>query len=756
MYNLQHLGWYGFQELCNSVAREILGQTAMSYLPSNDGGRDGSYFGKWQPTIDAAYEGNFVIQCKFTSKLNYNLKFSDLSEELSKAKSLVDKGICDLYIVITNAGISGRVDEKIKKEFKNAGIKHVLIFGSTWIFSQIKENSKLRRMVPRVYGLGDLSQILDERVYRQGSALLESLKDELSKVVITGAYNKAAKALQEHSFVLLIGEPAAGKTTIASLLAMGALDEWKAATLKLRTADQVVKHWNPDEPGQFYWIDDAFGATQYEAPLSSRWNHAMSEIVAMLNSGAKIVMTSRDYIYNLARKDLKVSAFPLLNESQVVIDIHKITLNEKRQMIYNHLKLGKQPKEFIKSVKPYLEFIANLERFIPETARRLADPFFTHNLRITEENLKEFVEKQESFLIEVIEGLDSDHKAALGLIYMSKDILRSPLMLDKVEMESVTKFGSTLNGCIIALEAMNGNMVQKIIDDDELIWKFKHPTIGDAFAKFVVKSSELFTIYIQGTDVDTLLEQITCGDVKLQKAIIIPKSLFPLILNRLKDYKATSRHKDDHYSSWYAQRNLLTFLSRRCSIGFLKLYVDAHPSIYEKISDPYLMSYGAVELDLANRLQQAELLPENCRLSIVAKISKCALSGENVRILEDDEMQQLFLESELDNLKNSLKMSLATLIPGLKEKWKSDYSEDEDAEYHMMSLKENLEIIETAFNEETEITSMIEKNLEDIDLWVTENTKTEPTIPKRESLDAAVSDFVPYLNQRSIFDDIDI
>src|SRR5687768_18016571 len=40
-------------------------------------------------------------------------------------------------------------------------------FGSTWISEQIRESKRLRMLLPRVYGLGDLSQILDERAYLQ-------------------------------------------------------------------------------------------------------------------------------------------------------------------------------------------------------------------------------------------------------------------------------------------------------------------------------------------------------------------------------------------------------------------------------------------------------------------------------------------------------------------------------------------------------------------------------------------------------------
>ena len=62
--------------------------------------------------------GHFVIQCKFTSRANYNLTESDLSDEFDKARKLVDKGICDSYVLMTNAGLSGDLETKIDHRLK--------------------------------------------------------------------------------------------------------------------------------------------------------------------------------------------------------------------------------------------------------------------------------------------------------------------------------------------------------------------------------------------------------------------------------------------------------------------------------------------------------------------------------------------------------------------------------------------------------------------------------------------------------------
>ena len=89
MYALHTLGWNDFQRLCLSITREILGQTVESFLDSHDGGRDGAFTGTWKQTGFENLSGNFVIQCKHTSKLNSTIKPADLSEEAEKARKLV-------------------------------------------------------------------------------------------------------------------------------------------------------------------------------------------------------------------------------------------------------------------------------------------------------------------------------------------------------------------------------------------------------------------------------------------------------------------------------------------------------------------------------------------------------------------------------------------------------------------------------------------------------------------------------------------
>ena len=104
-----------------------------------------------------------------------------------------------------------------------------MVLDGQWVCDTIAAHRELRLFVPRVYGLGDLSQILDERAYAQASVLMDAARDQVATFVITEPYRKAAQALQDHGFVLLLGEPAVGKSVIALMLALAAADNWGCA-----------------------------------------------------------------------------------------------------------------------------------------------------------------------------------------------------------------------------------------------------------------------------------------------------------------------------------------------------------------------------------------------------------------------------------------------------------------------------------------------------------------------------------------------
>ena len=92
--------------------------------------------------------------------------------------------------------------------------------------------------------------------------------------------------------------------------------------------------------------------------------------------------------------------------------------------------------------------------------------------------------------MEVLQGLDSDSKAALALIHMRKGRLESPIELQSSEAQALERLGSNLGGCVAALEALKGSLVLLSHPTDESVWRFKHPTVGDTYAALLFQNPE--------------------------------------------------------------------------------------------------------------------------------------------------------------------------------------------------------------------------------------------------------------------------
>ena len=589
-YQLHTIGWKAFQDLVLTVLREVWGQTVQAFCETKDQGRDGAFFGTWaRPTKGSqpqSLTGSFAVQCKFTSCISKNFSAKHLASEVEKAKLLAERGLAQHYFLFLNVSVTASRQNEIATLFSHPMIKSVTVYGKEALTQYIAENRGLRMLVPRLYGLGDLSQIIDERAYEQANQIVLSMGEDLRKFVITESYTRSAHALRDKGFVVLLGAPATGKSTIAAALAVSSVDAFFAIPVKIRTGQDFINHWNPNEK-QLFWIDDAFGATQVSHHLIEDWNRSLSHLHAAIDKGSKVLMTSRDYVFNAAREALKHSEFPLFNDSQVVITVNEIRQSDRDQILYNHIKFGKHSKQTKQKLKPFLHTFSSHIHFSPEAARRLGDPFFTKELTISKEGLGLFVSNQLRILQETIQGLDVDCQSALALIFIRGGKLQSPIAFGDDEMDLIARIGGDRKGIFSALCQLRETLVLYVPESGENFWRFKHPTIQDAYASLLSKNPELLDIYLKGASLDRLYSEIACEGVKVEGIkIFLPKSRYDLLQRRLSGC-----------SSKEAQRGLNLFLVHRCDKDFLSAFVSNNPQYVKKLEvNSYLRDSSSVAL----------------------------------------------------------------------------------------------------------------------------------------------------------------
>lgn len=747
-YELHSLGWKAFQNLCITIVSDVWGQVVQAFLDSRDGGRDGAFRGSWKPSAGESFRGSFVAQCKFTAKADRILRPSDLTDELAKARRLASRGLADNYFLFTNARLTGATEEKIRALYQAIpGIRRFAAYGCDRISQIIRESPRLRMLVPRVYGLGDLSQILDERAYAQAKEILSALGDDLAKLVITDAFRKSAKALVEHGFVLLLGEPASGKSTIAAALSLGALDEWGCSTIKARDANEFVKHSNPHEPKQFFWVDDAFGTTQFDWFSVSGWNGVFPHLQAAIRRGARVLFTSRDYIYRSARQHLKESAFPLITESQVVIHVEQLSKEEREQILYNHIRLGTQPKKFKSKVKPFLPEVATHKRFSPEIARRLGNPVFTKKLILSRGGLDDFVERPLELLREIIRTLDAESRSALALVFMRGGVLPSPIEMTKDEHRAVTLLGGSVGGIRNALNSLQGSLLIRPFQNEHYVWLYKHPTIREAFATIVAEDTELMDIYLTGAPIEKLFEEVSCGDVGIRGAkVIVPKDRFETVMMRIGELDI---NKPDN--EW----NLHRFLAYRCNREFLSHYVTRYPQFIPSLRvGSYLYADSGVAVIV--RLHELGLLPEQKRREVVSSIRELAVDTPDPGFLQK-RIRDMLTQNELSDILNHVR---TTLLPNLDDhidNWRSNYESDcGDPEGYFDELKSALEDYRKEFADYEDALNQIDAAFSEIEQVIEELRSEQPEEPDYNDYYGGHALSAGTDASRSIFDDVDL
>lgn len=745
-YELHSLGWKAFQQLCVSIVGEIWGQTVQGYFDSLDGGRDGAFHGRWQASASETYEGSFAVQCKFTAKREKILHIADLADEIEKAARLAARGLADNYFLLSNAHVTGIHDEQIRTAFEGIpGIRRCTTFGVERISQIIRESPRLRMLVPRVYGLGDLSQILDERAYAQAYEILSALGDDLAKFVITDAYQRSARALVDHGFVLLLGEPACGKSTIAAALALGAIDEWKCSTIKVRNADDFVRHSNPHEPKQFFWVDDAFGATQLDFQSTVGWNAAFPHIQAAIRRGARVVFTSRDYIYKSARNFLKESALPVMLESRVVIKVEQLAKDEREQILYNHVRLGTQPHKFKRQLKPYLSAVAALPRFSPEIARRLGNVAFTRQLEVSMESLSNFVAHPMALLQEIIRTLDANARSAIALVFMRGGALSSPATLTADEVQALTLLGGQPADTRNALVALDGSLLIRVQQDGSHWWRFKHPTIRDAFAALVAENRELMDIYLAGTPVPQLLAEISCGDVGLTGVkVVLSPDRFDALLSRVDTLASTDREKREMMNR---------FLAYRCDKRFLEHYLVRKPEFLASLRvGSYL--YAVSDVPVITRLHEVGLLPQPERVRHVADMRELAVETPDPGFLRED-IRALFTPEELSD---TLKHIRNALLPDLDrhiDDWRDNHRPDDEPEEYFSEFVSALKDYREQFDGDADAVTLIDNGLEAINTVIEKLCEEHPEPPDNDDYRGGGGTADRGDDARSIFDDVD-
>jgi hypothetical protein len=747
---LHTIGWRAFQDLCSQVCEVVLGRPVEIFREAQDGGQDAVFLIPSQNGEQAIG----TIQCKHTSDAGKALKAGDLSAEIGNVEELVKSGQAETYAFMTNMSVDAPVAAAMRAKLRELGVRKPHILGRQYIVRVIRSSARLRALVPQVYGLGDLTSIVDERLSEQSRALLDSWIPKLRTYVPTQAHRDAVNAISDHGVVLLLGNPSSGKSAIGAIVSTIASENPDNTVLALTSPRDFEAGWNPNDPGRFFWIDDAFGSNVLRDDYVQDWASAFSKLRAAIKHGNRFLLTSRKHIYEAARRRLGQRNLTQFADGSAVVDVGELTFEEKAQILYNHINFGEQSQSWRSSVKPHLAAVAAVVDFLPGIAERLGDPNFTKGLAPREISLVRFMEEPTEHLIDTVSALDEQLKAALYLVYVHQAGF-DPNDHDTAAAQAVADLtGFTVTKIQDCFAELKGSFLKQ----SGAKWTFAHPTISDALTEILRQKPHMMAALIRGAPIDTILGTFTCeGSPLIRDALVIPSTLDQALVARL------SRTPDERHRNWM----LFHFLSYRASDAVFTKVIGQYPELLQRLcwqtnplaNNPRIHTYA--------RAHQFGLLPDGLRHEAAIHLENTALSDLDLSFFADKQMLALISPLRLVGLG----MALRTIIlPDLEEKIdeiSADADLDEEPDSHFKTLLDALDSIEEMdVNLDDDAASLIDdardqvkhaidrleerkrerdEETEDETDWthIVTQKKEEPSPPE------------PAATKRSVFDDVD-
>ncbi len=378
-YRISNIGWYNFELLVQTLLKAVIGPGVTSFGGSKDQGRDAAFLGAAAfPTPGCQWTGDWVFQVKYVdfeeqgvdaarSSLKSTLR-NELRHTLSRHRNINN------YILLTDVPLTAQARNDIAEVAVGCGFNgNFTSVDGKEICQFLDIHGDIRRSYPQLLGLADLDVIINRDLYARSQAYLEAWQPRLATYVQTEAHTKAMSLLKKKHFIVLDGAPEAGKTTIAAALALiHATDGFEIIDVRssndiFRASDEKRANKKKEGRQRLFIADDAIGSISLVAARADEWSRDLPGILRKLNKRRLLVWTARRYILEeaLATSRLKdaVAEFPRPHE--VLVEVGKLSLMQKAEILYNHAKQANLSAEHRKLIRTHAIEIVSHSNFSP-------------------------------------------------------------------------------------------------------------------------------------------------------------------------------------------------------------------------------------------------------------------------------------------------------------------------------------------------------------------------------------------------------
>jgi hypothetical protein len=491
VFDLHRLTDFDFETICKDAFECHLGLKLMTPTPGSD---KGSYLRCFSSSEDSE---PLIVQCKHRTDSNVAKLIRHLKEAELPKINLIEPG---KYILAT----SHRLTPSVKNEIVDALYPHIKstndIFGLHDINGLIDTHPEVVRRHIRLQlsspaarqFLGDVSQSI------RSSDLRQAAEHAALIYAPNPSYGRAAEILDSQHVCILSGIPGIGKTTLAQILALSYANHGFEIHEVSEDIGEIDTLWN-ENINQFFYYDDFLGQTALGDKLRKNEDARILRIMFRIGRSAnkRLVMTTREYIFEQARQQYERIATANFNPSTCILSIGDYTRFIRAEILYNHLyfsDLDPVDKACFADPECYLPIVSN-----PKFNPRLID--YSIRASISQGLRGEDAAK------EVIENLTSPHRIWRHIIEHQLNPLQTQILVTLISLPPQVP----LEGLREAVEAAwvaDGNRIDdrsfrnamKVLEntmvrtvarrDGTIIVQYHNPSIRDYMREYVFGSNQ--------------------------------------------------------------------------------------------------------------------------------------------------------------------------------------------------------------------------------------------------------------------------
>ena len=305
------------QLLCRDLLQRPLGVRLESFTTGRDSGID---FRFCTPDV------NLIVQCKHYVDSGYDaLRRVPKNKESQKLDALNPTR----YILATSVGMTpaGRKDELLEI-LSPCCLDTADILGCDDINNLLTEHEDIERKHFKLWltSAAVLERVFHAGIFADSDAHLDRIRLRLSRYVPNPSFDRGKALLEDAHFCIVAGIPGIGKTTLAEVLLADLVDRQGFKAYRVaHDLSELRPHKNPKSKQVFYF-DDFLGKTALEK-LQKNEDQRLVELMEEVaeNENWRFILTTREYILNIARQHYEAFAHPSVDFKMCVINLSDYT-----------------------------------------------------------------------------------------------------------------------------------------------------------------------------------------------------------------------------------------------------------------------------------------------------------------------------------------------------------------------------------------------------------------------------------------------